>query len=75
MCREGECAGREGGGDECAGREGGDECAGREGGGERGLVSCPRPNTCARKEGLVTSCTTSCSKLCNVARPIRSLSL
>ena len=41
---------------------------------DSGLVSCPRPQY-ARTEGLVTSCTTSCSKVWNVARPIRSLGL
>ena len=40
------------------------------------LVSCPRPQYArTRIEGLVTLCTTSCSKFWTVARPIRSLSL
>ena len=39
------------------------------------IALCPDPNTRAREEGLVTSCTMSCSKLWNVARPIRSLDI
>ena len=35
----------------------------------------PQTPTRTHKEGLVTLCTTSCSKLWNVARPIRSLGL
>ena len=39
------------------------------------IVSWPSPLKCTRKRGLVTLCTTSCPKLKNVARPIRSVHL
>ena len=39
------------------------------------LVLWPSPLKRMRKRGLVTLCTTSCPKLWNVARPIRSLRL
>ena len=41
---------------------GGDECAEREGGG-RGVSLVPQTPIRVHAEGLVTSCTTSCSKL------------